>query len=341
MSSSNVEGLIRAGIEAARSKKREEAYTLLLKATELDQQNETAWLWLAGVVDSPEDQQTCLENVLTINPYNEKAHRGLEALRARQKSPSAPPAPPPPAAPPAPSAPASSPFTSGVDDDDELPTSVSWEMPIPSSSPAQYTPVEEPTPSQYDDWVVGLNLRSSADDAPAAPEPLAPPTPMPFVASDNLFGFDDDELAAAAAADNMNPFAELRDYMTDGPFEADVDDEPDYPEPVPPPAAPPASLTPRPAAAPSVFAGDIDERDLLQDIEADDWGANALDSYDDDEPQELDAEEYFAFIPAEIKATRLPGTVERHHPLLVLALAALVALNIGAVVLVISTLTAG
>ncbi len=39
-----------------------------------------AWLWLSGVVETDEECQICLENVLVINPENISARRGLESL---------------------------------------------------------------------------------------------------------------------------------------------------------------------------------------------------------------------------------------------------------------------
>lgn len=354
MSSSNVEGMVRAGIEAARAGRREEAYSLLLRATELDETNETAWLWLAGVVDSPEDQQTCLENVLTINPHNERARRGLDALHtksqsaSRSSSPAAAPSPPPaPSAPPAP-------FTSDtLEDDDELPTNVAWDMPIPTSSPSQVTQVEEPTPAQYDDWVAGLNLKPTSDSAPDTAPPITPLSTMPFVADENLFGFADEDETFAAPRDETDMLAALRaDIYDEGPFEADVedleleeeDDTPPIQEPEPRRAAaapPPETPLPRPSASPPAFMSAIDETDILPTLEADAFVPEMLENYDDAEIADLDPDEYFSFIPPEIKASRLPGTVERHHPLLLLALAALLGLNVGALLLVINTLTGG
>ena len=78
---SNVAGLIREGISAFKAGRRQEAQTLLSKATELDERNEEAWLWLSAVVDTLENQQICLENVLAINPNNTRALQGLEAIR--------------------------------------------------------------------------------------------------------------------------------------------------------------------------------------------------------------------------------------------------------------------
>src|SRR5688572_6673232 len=76
----NVDAMVRAGVEAYRAGKKAEARTLLERAIELDGYNETAWLWLSAVVESPEEQQTCLENVLTINPNNDRAKQGLKSL---------------------------------------------------------------------------------------------------------------------------------------------------------------------------------------------------------------------------------------------------------------------
>src|SRR5688572_6058618 len=76
----NVDAMVRAGAEAYKAGKKAEARTLLERAIELDGYNESAWLWLSAVVDSKEEQQTCLENVLTINPANERARQGLKSL---------------------------------------------------------------------------------------------------------------------------------------------------------------------------------------------------------------------------------------------------------------------
>ena len=59
-------GLLQQGIVAARAGKREEARALLMQVVEDDERNEQGWLWLAGVVDDPEDVRTCLQNVLDL-----------------------------------------------------------------------------------------------------------------------------------------------------------------------------------------------------------------------------------------------------------------------------------
>jgi len=82
---SSVDVLQRA-IQAARDGRKAEARDLLIKIVELDPQNEIAWMWLAGLVDSVEDRIIACENVLTINPGNEKIRAYLEKLQHRQKS---------------------------------------------------------------------------------------------------------------------------------------------------------------------------------------------------------------------------------------------------------------
>ncbi|MGB7342494.1 MAG: hypothetical protein WBC91_26585 [Phototrophicaceae bacterium] len=78
--SSNVDAMVRAGVDAYRAGNKLEARTLLERAIEIDGYNETAWLWLSAVVETKEEQQTCLENVLIINPDNSRAIQGLKSL---------------------------------------------------------------------------------------------------------------------------------------------------------------------------------------------------------------------------------------------------------------------
>ncbi len=63
-----------------------EARDLLIKIVDSDPQNELAWMWLSGLVDSLEDRIIACENVLTINPANEKIRAYLEKLQRRQKA---------------------------------------------------------------------------------------------------------------------------------------------------------------------------------------------------------------------------------------------------------------
>ena len=79
--------LLQQGIAAARAGKREEARALLMQVVEGDERNEQAWLWLAGVVDTPEDIRTCLQNVLDLNPANQQAQQGLAWVEKRYGPP--------------------------------------------------------------------------------------------------------------------------------------------------------------------------------------------------------------------------------------------------------------
>jgi tetratricopeptide (TPR) repeat protein len=79
--------LLQQGIVAARAGKRDAARALLMQVLEGDERNEQAWLWLAGVVDNPEDIRTCLQNVLDLNPTNQQAQQGLAWLEKRHGPP--------------------------------------------------------------------------------------------------------------------------------------------------------------------------------------------------------------------------------------------------------------
>jgi hypothetical protein len=93
-----VTDLLQQGIGAARAGRREEARALLMQVVEADERNEQAWLWLAGLIEDPEDIRTCLQNVLDLNPANQQAQQGLAWLERRYGSPAPSPetSPPPP-----------------------------------------------------------------------------------------------------------------------------------------------------------------------------------------------------------------------------------------------------
>ncbi len=103
--------LLQQGIVAARAGRRAEARALLIQVVEGDERNEQAWLWLAGVVDAPEDIRTCLQNVLDLNPANQQAQQGLAWVEKRYGPPAPPPEPmtPPPVPPPERAAPVTPP----------------------------------------------------------------------------------------------------------------------------------------------------------------------------------------------------------------------------------------
>jgi len=79
-------GLLQQAIEAARSGRKTEARDLLLELVEVEPRNEMAWMWLSGLVDALEDKIIACENVLTINPANEKVRSYLRQLIIQQSA---------------------------------------------------------------------------------------------------------------------------------------------------------------------------------------------------------------------------------------------------------------
>jgi tetratricopeptide (TPR) repeat protein len=82
-----MDALLKRGIAAAKAGAVEQARALLMQVVEQDEENERAWLWLSAVVESDEERRICLENVLTLNPDNAPARKGLEKLNAQRQTP--------------------------------------------------------------------------------------------------------------------------------------------------------------------------------------------------------------------------------------------------------------
>lgn len=80
--SSEVSEMLRAGIKAAQTGNRTDARHLLLRVTEADPKNENAWLWLASISEYPEELLVFLNNVLDINPENERALEWAKATKS-------------------------------------------------------------------------------------------------------------------------------------------------------------------------------------------------------------------------------------------------------------------
>jgi hypothetical protein len=76
---SPVKILLRQGIAAVRAGRVEQAQRLLSQVLDLDADSERAWLWMSAVRHG-EDRLECLKSVLAINPFNEHARPGLDAL---------------------------------------------------------------------------------------------------------------------------------------------------------------------------------------------------------------------------------------------------------------------
>ena len=331
----NVDAMVREGIAAFQAGKTLEARTLLLKAVELDQRNEQAWLWLSGLVESEEEKRTCLENVLIINPNNERAKSGLQKMLGQSPGGVIDAPPPPPAA-------AANPFT--VNFEDEFPNSVEWggaaDTP-PPPPPPPHRAVGEPTSQEYDDWLQSLNLPDtggSAAGSPAFSQDIADYLNKPVGEGDSEPRRSSPAAPAASAVptvfddDFFNTTFDTNDLFADAPPAATVTpaSPPDYlfeEEPVASAVPiPPKSTAAKPAPKAPVIADD--EEDVL---EADLLGGGFLEEDDfDEEMEELELEEYLKYIPEGIKATRLPGSDESQPFSLKFGLIVLVLMNIGA-----------
>ncbi len=189
----NVDGMVQEAIAAIKAGRKEDAKNLLMKAVDLDQANEQAWLWLSGCVDTPEEQQICLENVLAINPSNQKARKGLDAILKKTGGQPTPPAPAAPASGDPFGGYDSNPFagtgfdsnpyaTSGSDpalgagwdtfdsgssaDPFATPsssTSADWDHGGGGAAHGSGKDVALPSSDEYDSWVSGLSLGGTAD----------------------------------------------------------------------------------------------------------------------------------------------------------------------------------
>ncbi len=94
---------LEAGIAAARAGAKDQARACFLRVLQADPRNETAWLWLSGVMPTTEEALRCVEHLLAINPNHARAKEAQELLRVRLlveeaaifKDPTPPPARPP------------------------------------------------------------------------------------------------------------------------------------------------------------------------------------------------------------------------------------------------------
>ena len=357
---SSADSMVRDAIKAYHAGNPEEARNLLFKAVEVDEANEQAWLWLSAVVEADSDKQTCLENVLTINPNNDKAKQGLRILRDKANT-----APPPPE----PSSPllveddpfanvsftqpttstsemaAASPFSMDDEDEDEeeLPTNVSWGS-VETSSASAAPPRAEPGPAEYEDWISNLNIGGNEAQETFGDEENGDPAlnSAPFIGGDDMFGSDSPFELDDSFFGLDDPAFESSAEALGSPFSADiVEDAP--PAPVSPPPSSPVPQSAPPPMSPVPERDDSSRPDpLMESIAAEDeedFGFLDDSAFDDAGFTVLDPEEYFAYIPSEIKATRLPGTNERYPAAMTLSLMLLLVLNIGALVLVFITLT--
>ncbi len=75
--------LFAKAVQAFKAGRKAEARDVFLEVVDQDEHHEQAWLYLSGLVETLEEQQICLENVLAINPNNQKAQKGLDTISSR------------------------------------------------------------------------------------------------------------------------------------------------------------------------------------------------------------------------------------------------------------------
>lgn len=316
--SQNVDGMVRAGVDAYRAGNKTEARALLERAIEIDSYNETAWLWLSAVVDTQEEQQTCLENVLVINPDNSRARQGLKSLGINPES-----------------------VLADTQDDYEEDVYA-----VPSSSASIERTVPETSPEEYDDWVGTLNLgadnTSAEDDAPVQEDNTVQEdlfSDVDFSADGGAFSIDSTVFTEDAFTEEQEEttyddisfdetaFDNGYDDFDNSPVDSGYSDE-------------------------DLFAGDTSDagNGMFADVNTlenyNDAVGNSLD-YDDsqfsgdepepttpDEPDAISDEVLFSRIPAEIKATRAPGITEKVPQYHYIILGVLALVNVGALAFV-------
>ena len=76
------EELLCTGIALAKAGKGLEARNILGQVVRDDPRSATGWLWLAGVVETQEQQRYCLERVLQLNPRDKVARRALTRTKS-------------------------------------------------------------------------------------------------------------------------------------------------------------------------------------------------------------------------------------------------------------------
>ena len=75
--------LLVQGFRLAKAGDRNQAYESFSQVVKLDPSNEYGWLWRAQTTDDLAEAYVCLQRVLSINPNNEKAQRGIERIKNR------------------------------------------------------------------------------------------------------------------------------------------------------------------------------------------------------------------------------------------------------------------
>ena len=74
---------LQTGMAAVRNGNKDQARTHLLRVLASDPRNETAWLWLSGVMPTTEQALRCIEHLLSINPLHTRALEARDVLRVQ------------------------------------------------------------------------------------------------------------------------------------------------------------------------------------------------------------------------------------------------------------------
>lgn len=78
---SDITNLLQGGVASAKAGDKELARSLFYKVITLDQNNESAWLWLASISEQSSERFEYLQKVLSINPSNERAISWLKVSK--------------------------------------------------------------------------------------------------------------------------------------------------------------------------------------------------------------------------------------------------------------------
>jgi tetratricopeptide (TPR) repeat protein len=90
-----MDNFLKQGVTAYRAGNRVEARRLLMDAIKANPDDERAWGWLYNAASNDQERETCLRQMLRINPQNEKVQTLLDDLLSLdpplEKSPATPP----------------------------------------------------------------------------------------------------------------------------------------------------------------------------------------------------------------------------------------------------------
>lgn len=81
---------LQQGIAAVKAGNQQLALDMLMRATQVPEAAEMAWLWMSSVVNDDAERLYCIERVLRINPQNANAQKGSALLRQKGIQPAMP-----------------------------------------------------------------------------------------------------------------------------------------------------------------------------------------------------------------------------------------------------------